>query len=259
MEEVKKEKELKKSKKKNKVASLLLALALILTCGVAGTIAQYQKSFGGTGTANVAKFDVSATNLNEKTSDTIDLFDSVYDTDGSGNLALETDAQNGIAPGTQGYFETVLTNNSDVNVEYELGITMAKSTGIYNESGSSLDNKFIPLQFAILESTTEPTTTAELDAAFNNGTAIDLSTKTPVASQETTLYSPSKSDLPMDTTSNKNVKKAYICWRWAYKDATSSDARNQLDTAIGEAIANKGSGTFTKPQVKVEVTFTQKN
>ena len=257
MEEVKKETQLKKSKKKNKVASLLLALALILTCGVAGTIAQYQKSFGGTGTANVAKFDVSATNLNEKTTDTINLFSTVKDTDGT-TLEDEKDAQNGIAPGTQGYFETVLTNDSDVNVEYELGITMAKSTGIYTDSANqALNNKFIPLQFAILESTTAPTTTAELDNAFKNSTAIDLSTVTPDASKDTTLYSPSKSNLPMDTTSNNNVKRVYICWRWAFEDSTKSDARNQLDTAIGESIA-KNDGKFTKPQVKVEVKFTQK-
>ena len=60
--------EVKKGKKKNKVASLLLALALILTCGVAGTIAQYQKSFNGNAKATVAKFNVSS-NVGSQTID----------------------------------------------------------------------------------------------------------------------------------------------------------------------------------------------
>ena len=265
MEEAKVEKKLKKSKNKNKVASLLLALALILTCGVAGTIAQYQKSFGGTSTANVAKFQVSASNLKDATASdqTIDLFKTVKDTAGSGALTDDDDVQNGIAPGTQGYFETELKNTSDVNVYYELDVTLSKNTGIYNDSTSGLsaelqaiNNKYIPLQFAIAY--TEPTQVSDLDTLFKDSSkVIDLSAQTPNG-KDLTLSSEAKTELPMDTTSQKNVKKVYICWRWAFEDSTKSDARNLLDTAIGESIANNDK-KFTKPEVKVSVTFTQKD
>ena len=262
MEEVK---EVKKTKKKNKVASLLLALALILTCGVAGTIAQYQKSFGGTSTASVAKFEVNASNLKDATAadQNINLFNTVKDTSGSGALTDETDAQNGIAPGTQGYFETELKNTSDVNVYYELAVTLTKNTGIYNDSTPGLsaelqaiNNKYIPLQFAIAD--TEPTTVKDLDDLFKDSSkVIDLSTQTPNG-KDLTVSSAAKTELPMDTTSNKNVKKVYICWRWAFEDSTQSDARNLLDTAIGESIA-KNDSKFKKPEVKVSVKFTQKD
>ena len=262
MEEAKIEKELKKNKKKNKVASLLLALALILTCGVAGTIAQYQKSLGGSSTATVAKFSVSASNLGDPDSTTFNLFDNVSDTNSLQTDGVEGDVAkiggNGtdkdklkIAPGTQGYFETKLTNGSDVNVSYTLDTDLVSGTGELLKG--TLAGQKIPLEFAI--TTTKPTT----QAAFNalSWTKLGTTPSTTSGASASLVKKTGTLDMKGGTTPSTT---AYICWRWPYKgsDAAvpeSDSDRIALDTAIGEAIGD--NDTFKAPEAKVTVVFAQ--
>ena len=271
MEEVKKE--VKKNKKKNKVASLLLALALILTCGVAGTIAQYQKSFTGNDTATVANFNVSAT-TDGTTKAKFNVFDTVLDEKGGAETAVaETTKGSGklkIAPGTSGQYKVILKNDSDVSVDYALTVKLAKG-GILNEyksatygtDGSTITNKKIPLQFA-LSTATDITTVP-------SGDWKDLDNLASLTNVSGSLTYQS------GTTSPKTV---YVYWRWAYDTSTVSTSDTRLDTAIGEIMQYvDGAGvatapssvktddnslltensTFTQPEMEVGVTFTQKN
>ena len=224
--------EVKKTKKKNKVASLLLALALILTCGVAGTIAQYQRSLGGTGTAEIAKFSVNATNLSDSQSSKISLFDHVSDTASSQVDGQEKDVAQGtngklkIAPGTQGYFETALTNNSDVTVTYDLNVDLTSGTGVYSDtSNTDLNGKVIPLEFAYTDS--EPTQQSDFTGL----------SWTKLTAGSTSLIS-KKDTLKMNNQDGE--KNIYICWRWAFGTDGADDATNKLDTAIGEIISYLG-------------------
>ena len=243
--------EVKKGKKKNKVASLLLALALILTCGVAGTIAQYQKSFGGTGTATIAKFDVDATNLKEDQTKGIDLFETVKDTkDGNDEKDVH---DNMIAPGTQGSFRVDLTNKSEVNVKYQLYAKWSETSGKHSVSVDGVDTE-MPLTFKLvaINGTEEATIANELSTAMNDTTGWYTIDELNQPANEGKIPS---GDLAMET----GKKTVYLCWQWAYTtgdaDSTEYKARNKLDTAIGEAM--KDSSTQLKPVVEVGVTFTQ--
>ena len=215
--------EVKKSKKKNKVASLLLALALILTCGVAGTIAQYQKSLGGTSTATVAKFDVSAGDLNKENTADLKLFDSVKDTSSDAVNGKEEDVAEvstgklKIAPGTTGCTKVTLTNNSDVTVE--LGLT-GTITGDSVQVRSTTYK--LPLKFGISDSdTTAPSQWNDL------ATAVTLP----------------DSDKKLAKNSGDTVK--YLWWIWDFSGDTTTD------TTLGE------HATELNPVVKLSVQFTQ--
>ena len=269
--------EVKKNKKKNKVASLLLALALILTCGVAGTIAQYQKSFNGNATATVAKFNVTQTGIS---SNKFNLFDTVYDTASTGITENDV-ASNMIAPGTQGYKDLQITNNSEVNVELALTATLSNGTGKVLAGNSKVENsanhvdEYIPLQFAVKASTTAFTapsgtsdfpTTAEWSTLANAKTdpAKDLSTAI------------SQAIAAANTNSNKIGQQSdmyvRVFWKWAYntgKDGGTTqeqkdyDDRNELDTIIGEAINltknsdADGEAVFKAPVLDVKLVVKQ--
>ena len=240
MEEIKKETQLKKGKKKNKVASLLLALALILTCGVAGTIAQYQKSLDGTSTAKVASFKVGATDSSGQSA-TFNIFDTavIKDTDGT---STDTDVASGkIAPGTTGVYPITLTNDSDVTVNYALKVDLT-SGGVYTDAGNAtLNNRKIPLEFAL------STASSITGVQANEWVKIDNLSGLKNTSSQIAIGS-----------GTQQTAKVNLYWRWAFTDGTDAD-RNDLDTAIGEAIANSDAAKFTAPTAKVSVVFTQED
>ena len=261
--------EVKKTKKKNKVASLLLALALILTCGVAGTIAQYQKSLGGQSTATVAKFDVSAGSTQ---TDQFNLFENIYDTKSSSGAAeKETDVATGkIAPGTQGFLPLELTNKSEVTVNYTVTAALTASTGELTgtyANGTTDQTVYsknqIPLKFAV--TTTDPTK----DNFASVTTWYDLTQM----SQLNAAIGQTGNQLSAPTSPKTEEKTTiYICWQWAFGVDGANDAANKLDTAIGLAMANRGKSssdlskdtengtlTFTDPKLDLTVKFTQEN
>ena len=243
--------EVKKGKKKNKVASLLLALALILTCGVAGTIAQYQKSFGGNATAQVAKFDVSATGLSEDNSAVLDLFSNREDTH-SGTNSDSAVNDNLIAPGTRGKMPITLINNSEVKVKYTLTTTLdgGTLTGKYKDTTYTTATGKMPLKFAISNTDSYPTDPGDWKTWDQISSSINAQ------------------DQEITGTSTK-----YLCWQWAFGTDGADDATNRLDTAIGIAMSGTYSSDdggykkelddptnpliFKAPKVTVSVKFTQ--
>ena len=112
----------------------VLAVTMMFTmCFVGGTFAKYTSSATGTDNANVAKWDIKVGGTNIATNDTFtfDLFKTIKDSNGT---ADETDMYpvDGtiIAPGTRGYFDIVIKNDSQVNATYAIDYTVTNTNNI---------------------------------------------------------------------------------------------------------------------------------
>lgn len=119
----------------------VLAVTMMFTmCFVGGTFAKYTSSATGTDSATVAKwsFKVGETDIAASNEFTFDLFNTIIkDSNGTDN---ETDMSpvdgSIIAPGTQGSFDLVLKNESQVTAQYAIDYTVT-NTG------------HIPVQFSV--------------------------------------------------------------------------------------------------------------
>ena len=120
--------------KKMSMFALLLAAVLVTSYSVSGTYAKYTSTFTGSDTARVAKwaFTINGDDTIMTTNTfTFDLFNTVMDsngTDAEGNIEL-TDGTI-IAPGTQGSFQIVLANDSEVDAQYTIDYTETKTANI---------------------------------------------------------------------------------------------------------------------------------
>lgn len=157
-----------------KKMSLLVALVLAVVVtgySVSGTYAKYTSQATGTATARVAKwaFDVNDAKKSTQTTFTFDLFKTINDTlDGN----EETDVKKAgtgetaiIAPGTQGSFDIVLTNKSEVTAEYAIDYTVT-NTG------------FIPVEFSVDNGATWTTDLADVVADGTTKLAMDNGSNT---------------------------------------------------------------------------------
>ena len=262
MEEAKVEKKLKKNKNKNKVASLLLALALILTCGVAGTIAQYQKSFNGTATATVAKFNV--TDNNSVQTNVADLFKTVVDTKaGDSNSYAESDVKSGtIAPGTAGFVNLEVKNDSEVSIDYTFKLEKLYKSGTdAGEAGNGWEVNYtniagtpntlgeIPLKFALVKDKD----LANLSVAQQGKAIADITDWKDLSALSADDLKGTITEKEAESTSTQ-TKNVYLVWQWAFGTDGADDDTNRLDTAIGEDMA--GAKTIN-PQLKVTLTAKQ--
>ena len=112
----------------------VLAVTMMFTmCFVGGTFAKYTSSGTGTDTATVAKwsFKVGETDIATTDTFTFDLFKTIKDSDGINN-ETEMNPVDGsiIAPGTQGSFDLVLTNASQVTAQYAIDYTVTNTGNI---------------------------------------------------------------------------------------------------------------------------------
>lgn len=153
-----------------KKMSLLVALvfAVVLTSySVSGTYAKYTSQADKTDSARVAKWDVKVNGKRltqtEKTF-TFNLFETIKDTDGTleGDV-LKVTNENIIAPGTQGSFDIVLNNNSEVTAKYAINYTVTKSN--------------IPVEFSVDNGTTWTADLANV-VADDTDTRLDMTTGT---------------------------------------------------------------------------------
>ena len=106
-----------------RIGMLALALCLVSTCLLGGTLAKYTTVITGTGTGAVAKFDVKATLDDAATglaTGNINIFDTAYT-----NVTT-----NKLAPGTEGDFTYMLHNDSEVAVNYTVDYTVDED-GVY--------------------------------------------------------------------------------------------------------------------------------
>ena len=125
-----------KTKKSSMMVRLVAVLAVTMMftmCFVGGTFAKYTRSATGTDSATVAKwsFKVGETDIATTDTFTFDLFKTIKDSDGIKD-ETEMNPVDGsiIAPGTQGSFDLVLTNASQVTAQYAIDYTVTNTGNI---------------------------------------------------------------------------------------------------------------------------------
>lgn len=178
-------------------AYLLLVVLLISTVAVSGTFAKYTWSSDPIeDSARVAKFafKINETTI-EKATDkvTINLFNTIYDTDGTN----ETDvANNKIAPGTRGVFDLSFQNLSEVTVAVDFITTFNNAIQI-----PFWGIEAVPIEF---------TTTPENEASWSKD-VVSVIDRLDASTVE--IGAPASG--------------AKVYWRWVF------DGDNGLDTQLG--------------------------
>ena len=116
-----------------RLVAVLAVVMMFTMCFVGGTFAKYTSSGTGTDTATVAKwsFKVGETDIATTDTFTFDLFKTIKDSDGINN-ETEMNPVDGsiIAPGTQGSFDLVLKNESQVTAQYAIDYTVTNNNDI---------------------------------------------------------------------------------------------------------------------------------
>ena len=149
---------MKRDNKLLKFTAFILLITLVALILVSGTYAKYTSSASGFDTATVAKWSiqVSGTEIAVKgTAPTVEfnLFNTIKDT---GSTANETDvATDKIAPGTEGAFDLIIKNASEVNAKYSIDFTISDNT--------------VPLQFSIDGTTWTDDITSVVEDAIDMG------------------------------------------------------------------------------------------
>lgn len=236
-----------------RVASALAVVTLLSTSVISGTLAKYtSEATSQAESARVAKWAINAGSKNGtlqaiseagSNSFTFDLFNTVKDTAGGGN---ETDisANDGttIAPGTWGYVDLVIENDSEVSAKYSIKLEK-----------TSKDT--VPLQYAMKKldesaaaEDTLPTITSDPKDPTKVGwtsTAADVK----IAEDDNRILNYKSSDTAT-ATGNKVTYRVY--WKWEYD--TNTTASENSDTSLGVTAA---TGTAATPTVTATVTATQ--
>ena len=160
-----------KTKKSSMMVRLVAVLAVTMMftmCFVGGTFAKYTSSATGTDSATVAKwsFKVGETDIATTDTFTFDLFKTIKDSDGINN-ETEMNPVDGsiIAPGTQGSFDLVLTNASQVTAQYAIDYTVT-------------NNNDIPVKFSVDGGTTWTNDLADVAASDSTKLAANSGTTT---------------------------------------------------------------------------------
>ena len=147
----------------------VLAVTMMFTmCFVGGTFAKYTSSATGTDSATVAKwsFKVGETDIATTNTFAFDLFKTIKDSDGIKD-ETEMNPVDGsiIAPGTQGSFDLVLTNASQVTAQYAIDYTVT-------------NNNDIPVKFSVDGGTTWTNDLADVAASDSTKLAANSGTTT---------------------------------------------------------------------------------
>lgn len=208
-----------KNKSLTKLTALVLLVTMVTLVIISGTFAKYTSEYDGTGTAIVAKWNVTVKDLDDQefTADqTINLFDvsKVYELKDVTNFTADgtddTDVANGtdnaiVAPGTWGKvgFKVNIGATNDVTVRYGVDITKLVTD--------------LPLQFSTDGTTWK--TAAEIKAAITTDG----------------LYAIEENIVQPRAAESSNVVTLY--WKWDYEvgsDATKIANNDKADTALGK-------------------------
>ena len=211
-----------KNKSLTKLTAFVLLVTMIALIIISGTFAKYTSEYDGEGTAIVAKWDVTVTDLAGReyaADETINLFDvsNVYElkdvTDFTATGTNDTDVADGddtngnkaiVAPGTWGKvgFKVNIGATNDVTVRYGVDITALTTE--------------LPLQFS-----TDGTTWKTADEIK---TAIETK---PYAIAEKTVQ-------PRAAESSNTVT---LYWKWDYEVGSDADTianNDKADTTLGK-------------------------
>lgn len=208
---------MKKENKALRISAIVLALVLITTCLVSGTLAKYVTSADNSASARVAVFGVTITPSSTAT------FGDKYLAVAGGNIVsadgaatvttvVASDGDNVVAPGTKGTaagFTVAGTPEVDVALAYDCTVT-------YSDGWSDGTNPYYPIKYTLYKNGT----------AVSGATAVDAATiHTKVAALSTTV----------DAGTDLSTVDAYtIGWEWAFSPDAATDVK---DTALGNAAA----------------------
>lgn len=141
-----------KKKFVGRLGVVALALTLITTCLMGGTLAKYTAQVSGSASATVAKFAFDLNGATEQTANqTISLTDLFKNTYSNGKVQGASGALV-VAPGTSGSAKITLKNEGEVAIKPSFTITETNA-------GS------IPLQYAVTTTAAAPTADADWKAA----------------------------------------------------------------------------------------------
>ena len=123
----------KRSSMMVRLVAVLAVVMMFTMCFVGGTFAKYTSSGTGTDSATVAKwsFKVGETDIATTNTFAFDLFKTIKDSNGTDNETdISPDDGTIIAPGTQGSFDLVLKNESQVTAQYAIDYTVTNTSNI---------------------------------------------------------------------------------------------------------------------------------
>ena len=201
-----------------KAAGILLALALLMTCMVSGTMAKYTSSATGSDTATVAKWSIEVNDTEIATASpatlTFGLFDTINEADTT--TAEDSVSAGKIAPGTGGAFALKVENLSEVDAKYTISLSETNANNV-------------PIQYS-LDKTTWKDDLTEINA---DASMTDKNIAKENGSETVTVY-----------------------WRWAFESAegTHDGQTDTTDTALGIAAQTSAptveiAATITATQV----------
>ena len=167
----------KSNKNLSKVTVVMLLITMIALIALAGTYAKYTTTASGTGTATVAKWDVSTLINGSKGVAEFDLYDTITHDIATGSLLEKR-----IAPGTSGSFFISLENNSEVGVNYEIKLTPISTTDIpaylkFKVNGQAVDiateNTLATGRIEVGAADKTQTIIVDWEWPYETGTAVD--------------------------------------------------------------------------------------
>ncbi|MGM9644725.1 MAG: hypothetical protein ACI3X1_06530 [Eubacteriales bacterium] len=171
---------MKKSAILIRVMAVLSVVMMFTMCFVGGTFAKYTSNGTGTDSTRVAKWSFKVGEADIATSDTFtfNLFNTVNDTNGTGETDIDPTDGTIIAPGTQGSFALVLTNESEVTAQYAIDYTVTNDDSIPVEfsvdGGNTWTDELADVSATTLAAKTGTTTiTVQWRWAFERYTKVD--------------------------------------------------------------------------------------
>jgi hypothetical protein len=199
-----------------KLASILLMLCLITTCGVSGTLAKYTTGGTATDSARVAKWGVTVNVASDQA------FKTEYKNSSNETIVQSSTAGKVIAPGTSGALAIITLGGTPevaVNVTYDVSLTLTGWTDGANE--------YCPLVFTIGGETyglTGIKTSSGATPTHTYGTIAQL-----ISAVEGAIEGINNSYAAGTNLSGKGNISA--SWEWAFSG--NDDAK---DTALGTAL-----------------------
>lgn len=253
-----------KERKKDKNirrAGIVTALVVVTLSLVGGTLAKYTGTATHDASAPVAKFEVGSSftedvfNLNSLYDDWKEkpvILGNVLQTPTAVNTAGDHSEQdvwsnntdkNILAPGTSGFFEIGLENNSEVAVRAS-NITLSET-----------NTNSIPIEYSLITYNAS----GQPDTSSDWGTIAALNTAISTASGLGTY------DLMKPASGTSTTKTVAVAWRWLFEREPVA-TNDSLDTNLGTKNATNENEVITgdndydklsKYQLKVDVAFTQ--
>ena len=235
-----------------RVASALAVVTLLSKSVISGTLAKYtSEATSKAESASVAKWAINAGSKNGtlqaiseagRDSFTFDLFNTVKDTATACGNESDISANDGtiIAPGTWGYVDLVIENDSEVSAKYSIKL-------------EKTSEDTVPLQYAMKKLDGAAVEETKLSAITLDSNAVNWTsevTNVKITEDKSITLNYISGDTKTGNTGNTVTYRVY--WKWDY--GTNTTASENSDTSLGVTAA---TGTAATPTVKATVTATQ--